>query len=295
MPEAFIATSIVKEALDELEKLWDPALSGAQSSSQPQPQQRMAFDLYLVPLTSNPATATSLPYLLKHFPGVREAMITSVIQHEFPPSDLYKFDSRYQDEGEKNTLKLPSGITYEVPNINSSLKEYKTLSSIIGPLSTYFSILIAHYQFAGNAALLAVQLSSNPAGVAWFNFFNAFGDSVTAYSHPPVLDTVKSKRASGNLHMQNQLRKSLSMGSRVLDTSHITHDMPVLDAIITPIAELLSPIFSSLSTAAASLSSMPLFWIPEPFSNQFCTESQKPRVHMPASPFRVGINGPSYF
>ncbi|PBK67763.1 hypothetical protein ARMSODRAFT_863996, partial [Armillaria solidipes] len=117
-------------------------------------------------LTSLPVTSTSLPYLLRLFPQVKEATITSVIQHELPPSDLYKLDPRYLDEGETKTVELDDGITYEFPNVNSSLKEYKTLSSIIVPLSTYFSILIAHLQFAGNAALLAVQMFSYTADLA---------------------------------------------------------------------------------------------------------------------------------
>lgn len=165
-------TSLLQETLDELEKLFNPVPPGAQSSSQPQPparpelcspqpQQRLGY------LTSNPAIATSLPYLSKLFPGVKEATITSVIRHELPPSDLYKLDPRYLDEGETKTAELGDGITYEFPNVNSSLKEYKTLSSIIVPLSTYFSILIAHYnQFAGNAASLAVQMFSYTADLA---------------------------------------------------------------------------------------------------------------------------------
>ncbi|KAK0222802.1 hypothetical protein EDD85DRAFT_859736 [Armillaria nabsnona] len=108
----------------------------------------------LFTLTSPPVTSTSLPYLLRLFPQVKEATITSVVQHELPPSDLYKLDSRYLDEGKKKTSELP----FEFPNINSSLKEYETLSSIFVPLSTYFSNLVVCYQFAGNSALLAVQL-----------------------------------------------------------------------------------------------------------------------------------------
>ncbi|PBL04281.1 hypothetical protein ARMGADRAFT_1096509 [Armillaria gallica] len=89
--------------------------------------------------------------------------IRSVIQHELPSL----ISTRYQDEGEKKTMEFDGEITYEVPNINSSLKEYKTLSSIIVPLSTYFSILIAHYnQFAGNATSLAIQMFSYTADLA---------------------------------------------------------------------------------------------------------------------------------
>ncbi|KAK0456930.1 hypothetical protein EV421DRAFT_1729454 [Armillaria borealis] len=92
-------------------------------------------------------------------------------------------------------------------------------------------------------------------------------DMVHNKIHPPVLDTVKLKSASDNLVWRRETNRIVPIAasvSNVLDTSHVTHDMPVLDAIITLITELLSPISSSLSTSAASLSSMPLFRIPEP-------------------------------
>ncbi|KAK0469349.1 uncharacterized protein EV420DRAFT_1235369, partial [Desarmillaria tabescens] len=95
--------------------------------------------------------------LFKLFPEVEEATITSIIQHEFRSSDLYKLDPRYlYYNAEWKTLEH-SGTAPEHPN-DLSLKECKALSSIIVPLSTYFSILITHNQPTGKSALLAVQL-----------------------------------------------------------------------------------------------------------------------------------------
>ncbi|PBK81256.1 hypothetical protein ARMGADRAFT_881894, partial [Armillaria gallica] len=98
-----------------------------------------------------------LPSIFSLFPEVEVATITSVIQHELRASDIYKLDPRHRDKAERKTLEL-NGTKLELSNDDTALKEYKTLNSIIDPLSTYFSILIMHAQPSGKSALLAVQL-----------------------------------------------------------------------------------------------------------------------------------------
>ncbi len=79
------------------------------------------------------------------------------MQHELQGANLYKLDPRYRDKAKWKTLKL-NGTKLELSNDDAAMKEYKTLNSILDPLSTYFSILIMHAQPSGKAALLAVEL-----------------------------------------------------------------------------------------------------------------------------------------
>lgn len=91
------------------------------------------------------------------FPEVEVATITSIIQHKLQCSNLYKRDPHYHNKAEWKTLEL-NGTTLELSNDDASFKEYKTLSSIAVPLTTYFSILIAHCQPTATSSSLAVQL-----------------------------------------------------------------------------------------------------------------------------------------
>ncbi len=132
-----------------------------ESQTQPLPQtqqpQQPVPALWLGPLTGNPAAGTSTTSLFTLFPEVEVATITSIIQHDLRCSDLYKLDPRYCNKAERKTLELNS-TTLELSNDDSSLKKYKTLSSIVVPLTTYFSILMAHYQPMAKSALLGIQL-----------------------------------------------------------------------------------------------------------------------------------------
>ena len=103
------------------------------------------------------AAGTSPPSLLSLFPEVEAATITSIIQHEFRGSDLYKLDSRYRDKTERQMLAL-NGTTLELTTNDTALKEYKSLNSILVPLSTYFSILIMHAQASGKAATISFNV-----------------------------------------------------------------------------------------------------------------------------------------
>ncbi|KAK0438686.1 uncharacterized protein EV420DRAFT_1279926 [Desarmillaria tabescens] len=116
----------------------------------------MNSELFLGPLTSNPAAGAS-PSIFSLFPKVEVTTITSIIQHELRASDIYKLNTWHCDKPERKTLKL-NGTKLELSNDDTALKEYKTLNSILDPLSTYFSILIMHTQPSGKSALLAVQL-----------------------------------------------------------------------------------------------------------------------------------------
>ncbi|PBK97291.1 hypothetical protein ARMGADRAFT_880964, partial [Armillaria gallica] len=95
--------------------------------------------------------------LFSLFPKVEVATITSIIQHNLHTSDIYKLDTWHRDKAERKTLEL-NGTKLELSNDDVVLKEYKTLNSIIDPLSTYFSILIIHAQASRKSALLAVQV-----------------------------------------------------------------------------------------------------------------------------------------
>ncbi|KZP23106.1 hypothetical protein FIBSPDRAFT_675325, partial [Athelia psychrophila] len=74
------------------------------------------------------------------FPKVEAANITSIIQHEFRATDLFKLDSKYRDKAEHQVLAF-NGTSIEVASRDSVAKEYKSLNSISIPLSIYFSIL----------------------------------------------------------------------------------------------------------------------------------------------------------
>ncbi|PBK80772.1 hypothetical protein ARMGADRAFT_864699, partial [Armillaria gallica] len=91
------------------------------------------------------------------FPKVEAATITSIMQHKLRGANLYKLDPRYRDKANRKTLELNS-TKLELSNNNAAMKEYKTLNSILDPLSMYFSILIMYAQPSGKAALLAVEL-----------------------------------------------------------------------------------------------------------------------------------------
>jgi len=105
----------------------------------------------------NMAAGMLLPSLLSLFPEVEAATITSIIQHEFCGSDLYKLDSRYQDKTERQMLALNS-TTLELTTNDTALKEYKSLNSILVHLSTYFSILIMHAQASENLATISFNI-----------------------------------------------------------------------------------------------------------------------------------------
>ncbi|KAJ3978889.1 hypothetical protein F5890DRAFT_1377207, partial [Lentinula detonsa] len=99
-------------------------------------------------------TAAGASSLLSLFPEVEAATITSIINHEFRASDLYKLDSRYRDKTERQILSL-KGETLELTTNNAAYREYKSLNAIAVPLSTYFSILLTHAEAAGKVSLIA--------------------------------------------------------------------------------------------------------------------------------------------
>ncbi len=113
-----------------------------------------SLELFLGPLTLNPAPG-ALPSIFSLFLEVEAATITSVIQHNLCTSNIYKLGPRHHNKAERKTLELNS-TKLELSNNNAVLKEYKTLNSIINPLSMYFSILIMHAQPSGKLALLGV-------------------------------------------------------------------------------------------------------------------------------------------
>ncbi|GLB36092.1 hypothetical protein LshimejAT787_0303800 [Lyophyllum shimeji] len=136
------------------------AAAQAQPAAPPQPAQPpppaapqpAAPPPFVGPLTTNPAAGASPPpTLLSLFPEVEAATITSIIQHEFRGSDLYKLDSRYRDKTERQVLSLHGG-TLELTSDDKALKEYKTPNSILVPLHTYFNILVQHAHHSRRSA-----------------------------------------------------------------------------------------------------------------------------------------------
>ncbi|KAJ3793701.1 hypothetical protein GGU11DRAFT_691260 [Lentinula aff. detonsa] len=107
---------------------------------------------FVGPLSSN--TAAGASSLLSLFPEVEAATITSIINHKFRASDLYKLDSRYRDKTERQILSL-KGETLELTTNDAAYREYKSLNAIAVPLSTYFSILLTHAEAAGKVSLIA--------------------------------------------------------------------------------------------------------------------------------------------
>ncbi|KAJ3991045.1 hypothetical protein F5050DRAFT_1534658, partial [Lentinula boryana] len=94
--------------------------------------------------------------LLCLFPEVEVATITSIINHKFRASDLYKLDSRYRDKTERQVLSL-KGEILELTTNDSAYCEYKSLNVIALPLSTYFSILMTHAEAAGRVSTIGTD------------------------------------------------------------------------------------------------------------------------------------------
>lgn len=122
------------------------------TSGQPAQVPPQANDLaahYVPPLSSNSTTGVSVS-LLSSFPEVEAATLTAVIQHELRGSEIYKLDSRYRDKVYQKTLNF-NGTNLELTTNDSAAKDYKSLNSIMIPLSTYFSILILHSHNTGQS------------------------------------------------------------------------------------------------------------------------------------------------
>jgi hypothetical protein len=96
--------------------------------------------LVVPPITQSPTVSVS-PSICSLFPNVKAACITSVINHSFCTSNLYKLDSQYHN---KETSFSFNGSTHEFEVSNCATKDYKSLNSIILPLNAYFAILSAH-------------------------------------------------------------------------------------------------------------------------------------------------------
>ncbi|KAL0567969.1 hypothetical protein V5O48_014026, partial [Marasmius crinis-equi] len=103
---------------------------------------------------TNPTAAVASPSqsLLSSFPEVEAATIASIINHEFEAHDLYKLDSKSRDKTEDQILSLRGGSL-----TNSAFKKYKSLSSVAVPLSTYFSIILAHAKPTGRVSKMAID------------------------------------------------------------------------------------------------------------------------------------------
>ena len=100
---------------------------------------QLAAPGFVPPVSANPAAGASSS-LLSRFPMVEAAVITAIITHEFRATDLYKLDPQYRNRSERRVLAL-NGDTLELHSGDTTAKEYRSLTSIIVPLTVYFSIL----------------------------------------------------------------------------------------------------------------------------------------------------------
>ncbi|KAL0567968.1 hypothetical protein V5O48_014025 [Marasmius crinis-equi] len=108
---------------------------------------------FVGPYTNPTATVASPSQsLLSSFPEVEAATIASIINHKLEAHDLYKLDSKSHDKTEDQILSLRGGSL-----TNSASKEYKSLSSVAVPLSTYFSIILAHAETTGRVSNMAID------------------------------------------------------------------------------------------------------------------------------------------
>jgi hypothetical protein len=89
--------------------------------------------------------------IFDHFPLVEAATILEITQHNFKPMDLFKLDPAAQDKNleKKATLEVEGGILTMTP-CSGLLHDYLTLSSLLEPLLTYFSIPTAYAALSGD-------------------------------------------------------------------------------------------------------------------------------------------------
>ncbi|KAL0567967.1 hypothetical protein V5O48_014024 [Marasmius crinis-equi] len=110
-------------------------------------------NVFVGPYTNLTATVASPSQsLLSSFPEVEAATIASIINHEFEAHDLYKLDPKSRDKTEGQILSLRGGSL-----TNSAFKDYKSLSSVAVPLSTYFSIILVHAEPTARVSNMAVD------------------------------------------------------------------------------------------------------------------------------------------
>jgi hypothetical protein len=104
------------------------------------------------PFVAAPTAALPLgTSIFDRFPLVDAATILEITQHDFKPMDLFKLDPAAQDKNleRKATLEVEGGILTATPR-SGSLRDYPTLSSLLEPLLTYFSILTAYAASLGD-------------------------------------------------------------------------------------------------------------------------------------------------
>jgi hypothetical protein len=103
------------------------------------------------PFVAAPTAALPLGMsIFDRFPLVEAATILEITRHDFKPMDLFKLDPAAQDKNleRKATLEVEGGILTATP-CSGSLCDYPTLSSLLEPLLTYFSILTAYAASSG--------------------------------------------------------------------------------------------------------------------------------------------------
>lgn len=119
------------------------------------------------------ANGTSHTSLRSQFPDIEAAHITSIINHEFRASDLYKLDSQYRD---KEASFAFNGATGQFETSNKPAKNYKDYNSLSIPLVAYFDILSYHVAPQRNVATF------------FFRFINHLQEIAHEYEWHAVLE-----------------------------------------------------------------------------------------------------------
>lgn len=129
---------------------------------------------HVAPLT-NTANGPSPSSLRSLFPDIEAAHITSIINHDFRASDLYKLDSRYCNKEASFSF---NGTTGQFETTNKAAKDYKTFNALFIPLVTYFNILSAH----------AASQRNTPVPMVFFDFIIHLQEIDEEYEWPAVLE-----------------------------------------------------------------------------------------------------------
>jgi hypothetical protein len=70
--------------------------------------------------------------------------VTAILNHEFHTYELHKLDTQYCDWAKDQVLSLSRDAIKLTTNESAYCKQYPGVSSLLGPLVTYFSILCMH-------------------------------------------------------------------------------------------------------------------------------------------------------
>ncbi|KAI0039274.1 hypothetical protein FA95DRAFT_1459018, partial [Auriscalpium vulgare] len=108
------------------------------------------------------------------YPWVGAAVITSIFAHEFRSSDLWKLDVRNRDKKTKKTIGI--GHSYQIEIVDEAGSDYRSASSLLIPLQTFFNIVLGGLSNSGSTASL-LELSITHEWVAVYDYHCLFFDT----------------------------------------------------------------------------------------------------------------------